>query len=128
MAIHKHIMRINSFKIALLLISYLINGCNQEWSDGPYKIYWINGERKLGYSLGNGAFISRLDAPKLISSNNQFISIYSCHDMKCHYFYIDKEKDHKFAEHNEFVYGPFDTKNYKILKDKLNLPTLNINK
>ncbi|WP_054015699.1 hypothetical protein [Pseudoalteromonas sp. R3] len=111
-------------KVILMLALLSIAGCSPSWKETPYEVYYIDGTDTLGYSLGGGGFIGRLDKPKLISSNSKYISVYACPTSTCSYFYIDKINDHKFAEHNEFVFGPFTKQQFSHLEHKLGLPLL----
>ena len=88
-------------------------------------MYYIDGTKRLGYSLGQGAYIGRLDEPINIKSNEQYISAYACPHKTCAFYYIDKAKDNKFAEHNEFVYGPYTKAQFAAITKKLGLPTIN---
>ncbi|WP_105254938.1 hypothetical protein [Pseudoalteromonas sp. T1lg75] len=94
------------------------------WKELPYEVYYIDGAKTLGYSLGDGAYIGRVDEPKYIATNTKYISVYACPENTCSYFYIDKTKDHKFAEHNEFVFGPYTKAQFAGLESKLGLPQL----
>jgi len=108
----------------LVLLSLFILGCSPSWEESPYEVYWIDGAKSLGYSLGEGMFIGRIDEPKSIKSNENYISIYACPEEYCSYYYIDKNKDHKFAEHNEFVYGPYSENQFSVLVSRLGLPSV----
>ncbi len=90
-----------SFWIAVLLV-----GCSSPWSNGPYEVYWIDGVKSLGFNVGDGAYIGRIDEPKSINANEKFITVYACPEQSFAYCYIDREKDHKFADATEFVFGP----------------------
>jgi hypothetical protein len=109
----------------LVLISLLLSGCSPIWKEQPYKVYYIDGTKRLGYSLGQGAYIGRLDEPINIKSNKQYISVYACPHKTCAFYYIDKIKDNKFAEHKEFVYGPYTKAQFAAIAKKLGLPTIN---
>ena len=108
--------------VALILIS----SCGQRWQEKPYEVYWINGTKSLGYSLGDGAFIGRIDYPKYIASNESYLSVYACNENVCAFYYIDKIADHKHADHDEFVYGPFSKLEFFRIKTKLGLPDVRI--
>jgi len=105
-------------------VSLFLLGCSPSWEEQPYEVYWIDGTQTLGYSLGEGAYIGRIDEPKTIESNEKYISVFACPYISCSYYYIDKIKDHKFAEHDEFVYGPFTKLQFSNLIDSLGLPKL----
>ena len=62
-------------KKLILFISLLVLGCSPLWEEPPYKVYFSDNSKKLGYSLGEGAFIGRIDEPKLIASNDKYISV-----------------------------------------------------
>ncbi len=112
----KHI----SFMVLVLLV-----GCSSSWRDGPYEVYWIDGVKSLGFNVGNGAYIGRINEPKFINANEKFISVYACPEQSCAYYYIDREKDHKFADSTEFVFGPYTKESFAELRKKLMLPELN---
>ncbi|WP_345552600.1 hypothetical protein [Microbulbifer aestuariivivens] len=112
----KHI----SFLVAVLLI-----GCSSSWSEGPYEVYWIDGVKSLGFNVGDGAYIGRIDEPKSINANEKYISVYACPEQSCAYYYIDREKDHKFADATEFVFGPYTRESFIEIQKKLVLPEIN---
>ncbi|MBU0913155.1 MAG: hypothetical protein KKF22_11500 [Gammaproteobacteria bacterium] len=110
----------------ILIIGIIIVSCWPSWSDGPYEVYWIDGQKSLGYSLGDGAYIRRIENPKEIQVNDKFISLYACPDDSCGFYYIDKSKDHQFAEATEFVFGPYTKNKFMELQQTMLLPMLNI--
>ena len=107
-------------------MSLLVVSCSPTWKELPYEVYYIDGTKTLGYSLGKGAYIGRVYEPKFISSNDKYISVYACPEDSCSYFYIDKVNDHKFAEYYEFVFGPYTKEQFSGLELKLGLPQLNV--
>ena len=115
-------MQRKSVRNLLVFVSLFLLGCSPSWKEGPYEVNWIDGTKTLGYSLGEGAYIGRIDEPRIIASNENYISVYACPDDPCSYYYIDKIKDHKFAEHDEFVYGPFTELEFAALVVSLGLP------
>ena len=114
-------------RIFLVLIPLLLNGCSPIWEEQPYEVYYIGDTKKLGYSLGQGTYIGRLDEPINIKSNEKYILAYACPHKICAFYYIDKTKDNKFAEHNEFVYGPYTKAQFAAIAKELGLPTINSN-
>lgn len=108
----------------LVILLVVLVGCSPSWEEGPYEVYWIDGTKSLGYKLGNGAFIGRVDFPQEITSNANYLSVSSCQNEFCSYYYIDKAKDHKFAGSGEFVYGPFTKSEFLVLQERLDLPPL----
>lgn len=111
-------------KYILLIVALLLVSCSSSWSEPPYEVYWINGVKSLGFRVGNGAYIGRIDEPRFINANKKFISVYACPEESCAYYYIDRIKDHKFAESTEFVFGPYTKKVFFGLQQKLLLPEL----
>lgn len=109
--------------IAVIVIVILLLGCSRYWKEGPYEVYWIDGNTTLGYNVGNGGYIGRVKEPVYIESNNKYISVYGCHTV-CSYYYIDKTQDHKYADSDEFVYGPFTEKEFNLIINKLELPKI----
>lgn len=107
-----------------LLIVMLVVACTPSWSDGPYEVYVIDGVKSLGLNVGDGAYIGRIDEPKTIKANGKFISVYACPEDSCAYYYIDRMKDHKFADSVEFVYGPYTQEKFSKLQRELSLPEL----
>ncbi|NKF51653.1 hypothetical protein G3R49_13895 [Shewanella sp. WXL01] len=103
---------------------FFLSACSPSWEEEPYAVYYIDGEKALGYSVGEGAYIRRISEPMKISSNSNYISIYACPYSTCAFYYIDKNKDHQFAEPNEFIYGPFTEASFTNLIKKLGLPKL----
>lgn len=111
-------------RVILVLASLFLVGCSQTWKELPYEIYYLDGTKSLGYSLGDGFYIGRVDEPKYVASNDKYISVYACPENMCSFFYIDKANDHKFAEPNEFVFGPYTKVQFVSLESKLGLPKL----
>ncbi len=111
-------------KYILYLTAALLAGCSASWSDGPYEVYLIDSVRTLGFRIGEGAYIGRIDEPKNINANKKYISVYACPEEVCAYYYIDRIKDHKFADPAEFVYGPYTKKAFTQLQNSLLLPEL----
>jgi hypothetical protein len=112
------------FSILIFCINFF--GCSPSWSDGPYEVYWIDGQKSIGYSLGDGAYIGRIDEPKEIQANEKYISVYACPEDSCGFYFIDKVKDHKFAEPTEFVFGPYTKNKFAELQQAMSLPILNV--
>ncbi|WP_053980175.1 hypothetical protein [Marinagarivorans algicola] len=109
-------------RIFLVLASLFLIGCSPVWEEQPYEVYYIGGTKTLGHSLGEGAYIGRIDEPVSIETNEKYISVYACPHKTCAFYYIDKINDHKFAEHDEFVYGPYTKIQFSSLVKKLGLP------
>ncbi len=108
----------------LVFVSLFLLGCSPSWEERPYEVYWINGTTTLGYSVGEGAYIGRIHEPIKIATNENYIAVYACPDDYCSYYYFDKTKDHKSAEHDEFVYGPFTKLEFAALVVSLGLPNV----
>ena len=108
----------------LLLITVLLVGCSPTWSDGAYVVYEIDGVKSLGFNVGEGAYIGRIDNPEIINADDRFISIYACPESSCAYYYLDRRQDHKFADSTEFVYGPYTQEKFLTLQQDLQLPRL----
>ena len=102
----------------------LLLGCSPSWIEAPYEVYIIDDVKSLGYSLGNGGYIGRIEEPVNIASNEAFISVYACPKSVCSFYYIDKRNDHKYAEAEEVVFGPFSEEQFMSLQIKLGLPYL----
>lgn len=111
-------------KFIFILVAIFIVGCSSSWSDGPYEVYWIAGKKSLGYSLGEGSYIQRIEEPKEIKANKYFISVYACPESSCAFYYINRVKDHKFAESSEFVFGPYTEQEFEKLQKQLPLPII----
>lgn len=115
-----------------IVLSLLLAGCSdsgEKWRSGDYVVYWIDNtnERVLGYDVGDGAFIKRIDAKvKSVGANEGYISVVSCQETKCSYFYIDRKIDHKYADSHESVSGPFNEEQFKSKSTELGLPTLSV--
>jgi hypothetical protein len=112
-------------KFILFLVALSIIGCSSSWSDGPYEVYWIDGTKSLGYNVGEGAYIKRIEESKEINANSHFISVYACPEKSCAFYYIDRVKDHEFAESTEFVFGPYTKQEFEKLQKELSLPNIN---
>ncbi|MCF2911255.1 hypothetical protein L1285_23460 [Pseudoalteromonas sp. DL2-H2.2] len=108
----------------LVFVSLFLIACSPSWEESPYEVYYIDGTKTLGYSLGEGGYIGRIDEPVNIKANEKFISVYACPYKACGFYYIDKIKDHKFAEHDEFVFGPYTNEQFIRLVKKLGLPSI----
>lgn len=115
-------------KLLCVISLLLLASCSPYWAEPPYEVYWIDGTKTLGYAVGDGAFISRVDEPVNIASNNRYLSVYACPKTQCAFYYIDKEKDHKYADHDEFVYGPFSQQQFEMLAEQNDLPIVAMNK
>ena len=111
-------------RIFLVVVSLLLLSCSPAWEESPYEVYYIDGTKTLGHSLGEGAYIGRIDEPVNIEANDKYISVYACPYKTCAFYYIDKIKDHKFAEHDEFVYGPYTKEQFSVLVKKVGLPSV----
>ncbi len=111
-------------KVFLTLALLLLASCSQIWEEQPYEVYYIDSTKALGYSLGEDAYIRRIDEPVNIDTNKKYISVYACPYETFAFYYIDKTKDHKFAEHDEFVYGPYTKEQFSALIKKLGLPSI----
>lgn len=111
-------------RIILVLVSLILIGCSPVWEEPPYEVYYIDGTKTLGYSIGEGSYIGRIDEPININANKKYISVYACPYKTCSFYYIDKTKDHKFAEHDEFVFGPYTNEQFTTLVKKLGLPSV----
>lgn len=101
----------------------------ENWRDGNYAVYWIDNssEKVLGYGVGDGGFVQRIGANIIsVGANKSFISAISCRKTACGYFYIDRKKDHKFADGHEAVYGPFSEKQFEAKTVELGLPNLSV--
>jgi hypothetical protein len=113
-------------KYFLLLVTLSLLGCSPSWQESPYEVYYIDGSKALGYHLDEGTYIGRIDDPKQIASNDSYLSVYACPDGICAFYYIDKVKDHKFADHDEFVFGPYTKQAFLDVQRVLSLPQLDI--
>lgn len=111
-------------RIILVLVSLNLIGCSPVWEEPPYEVYYIDGAKTLGYSIGEGSYIRRIDEPVNINANKKYISVYACPYKTCSFYYIDKTKDHKFAGHDEFVFGPYTKEQFTTLVKKLGLPSV----
>lgn len=107
-----------------LLVTVLLIGCSPSWGDGPYEVYLIDGVKSLGFNVGDGAYVGRIDEPKFIKSNEKFISVYACPEQSCAYYYIDRAQDHKFADSTEFVFGPYTKEEFLNFQQEMSLPDL----
>ena len=112
--------------IFILISCMIVFSLWPSWSDGPYKVYWIDGQKCLGYSLGEGVYIRRIDNQQELQVNEKYISLYACPEDSCGFYYIDKTKDHQFAEPTEFVFGPYTKDKFMELQQRMLLPMLNI--
>lgn len=111
-------------RIILILVSLTLIGCSPVSEEPPYEVYYIDGVKTLGYSIGEGSYIGRINEPKNINANKKYISVYACLYKTCYFYYIDKTKDHKFADHYEFVFGPYTNEQFTRLVKKLGLPSI----
>lgn len=109
-------------RVILALATLSLIGCSPIWEELPYEVYYINGIKTLGYNIGEGAYIGRIHEPVNITANKKYISVYACPYQTCSFYYIDKIKDHEFAEHDEFVFGPYTNEQFATLVKKLGLP------
>ena len=120
-----------SITIILALVVFLW-GCvfdsGEKWRDGPYSVLWIDtaDNRTLNYDVGNGGSVGRVEKTVMaVGSNDAYVvaqqqpgtdaSIIS-------YYIIDRLKDHKYADSQEFVIGPLSEGEYESKKVLLKLP------
>ncbi|MBE0357356.1 hypothetical protein [Pseudoalteromonas phenolica] len=99
-------------------------GCSPNWREAPYEVYIIDGTKSLGYALGNGGYIGRIDEPVNIASDETFLSVYACPKNVCGFYYIDKRNDHKYAEAQDVVFGPLSEEQFLSLHIELGVPHL----
>lgn len=117
-------------KYLLIILSLFLTACSdfgENWRSGDYAVYWIDNpdDKVLGYEVGEGAFIKRIDARiSAVGANENYISAISCSNNKCSYFYIDRLKDHKYADGPEAVNGPYNKEEFEAKTSELSLPTL----
>ncbi len=117
-------------KYVLIILSLFLAGCSdfgENWRNGKYAVFWIDDpdNKVLGYEVEDGAFIKRI-GPKIsaVGANDSYISAVSCRRNRCSYFYIDREKDHKYADGPEAVYGPYGKDQFDAKTIELELPVL----
>ena len=117
-------------KYLLIILSLFLTACSdfgENWRSGDYAVYWIDNpnDKELGYEVGDGVFITRINSRiSAVGENESYISAISCSKNKCSYFYIDRKKDHKYADGPEAVYGPFNKEQFEIKTAELGLPAL----
>ena len=70
-------------RIFLVVVSLLLLSCSPAWEESPYEVYYIDGTKTLGHSLGEGAYIGRIDEPVNIEANDKYISVYACPYKTC---------------------------------------------
>ena len=80
------------YTISVTCFVFLL-GCSPSWSEAPYEVYIIDDAKSLGYSLGNGGYISRIEEPINIASNEAFISVYACPKSVCCLLYTSDAAD-----------------------------------
>ena len=79
-------------KYFLLLITLSLLGCSPSWQESPYEVYYIDGSKALGYHLGEGTYIGRIDEPEQIASNESYLSVYARPDGICAFITLIKSK------------------------------------
>lgn len=114
--------------IRLSLLLFFITACDSGvlWKDSPYEVYWVDttDNQSLGYSLGDGGIIQRVDKVIAIGSNEKYIVAKqrSINQQKILYYYLEKAKDKKFYDASDVVKGPFSIEQFKREKQYLGLP------
>ncbi|MCP3925151.1 MAG: hypothetical protein GY714_21465 [Desulfobacterales bacterium] len=103
-------------KIFLIIFGLLvITGCDVfiQYCDVG-KSYYVDSEyRGLNYALDDGGGIGRIKSGVTAAGwNNKHLIIERRRDDNLYFYIIDVEKDHGFAENQEFVSGPFSEKKF----------------
>jgi hypothetical protein len=109
----------------------LISGCgfaHDEHLDGPYYLTAvdISEQMSLSYDTGNGNRIGRVSETVFAVGWDSNYFIAKRHPdgdkSKTEYYYLIRSKDHKFANPEDCVRGPFDEAGFNEEKAELKLP------
>lgn len=110
----------------------LIGGCafdsGEEWRDGPYSVLWIDtfDNRTLNYDVGKGGSVGRVEKTVIaVGSNGEYVVArqqLGTDSSIVRYYIIDRQKDHEYADSQEFVIGPLSEEEYVSKKSLLKLP------
>ncbi len=113
-------MTITKFSI-LITILFLLSNCTTEKKiDEKYTIVNIDGYWDLGYSLGEGNSIGRID--NISKAGWKFNYIYGVSDGK--YYWFDKTKDDKYNNAEDIVIGPLTKKIFYNKMDSLGIKNI----
>ena len=120
---------------AITFIVIFLTACvfdsREKWRDGYYSVLWIDTFENLtlNYDVGNGDSIGRIGKTILaVGSNNKYVVVKQRLDLKSNitnYYIIDRLRDHKYANPQEFVMGPLSEKEYELKKVIFQLPDFN---
>lgn len=122
------------FQFAFItLLSCLLTSCGAfdsgvVWRGGPYELYWIDISDRvcLGYDLGNGNSIGRIDECVFAVGWDGRYLVAKQHpkgDKKItNYFIIDAQKDSRYTDPKHVVLGPISEEEFKAKVSELNLP------
>lgn len=115
--------------LPLLLCLFLV-GCifdsGELWRDDPYFVLWLDSGDNVAlyFDLGKDGAIGRVQ-PRVVAvgSNDNYVVVKQAGNHGVNYFYLDRTKDHKFADPKESVFGPFSESEFDKKRMELNLPT-----
>jgi hypothetical protein len=100
-----------------------LDSLDTHWSEGNYEV-WDSPTapscKNLYYNLGGGSGIGRVNCISRIGSNDRYIVAAS----GASYWILDKEKDDKYFNSDEIIFGPFDIDEFDSVKEKLGISSL----
>ncbi len=122
-------LTLNMKRIFCLLLPIFLSACDSgvEWNNESYEVIWIDthNNRSLNYKIEEGESIGRVGAEIIaVGSNHKYI-VAKQKDISTGailFYYIDRQKDHKYYNWNDITQGPFSEKKYKQIQSELDLP------
>ena len=99
-----------------------------EWRDGPYILIWIDvpSSTTLNYDLEGGTSVGRIDETVFSVGRNDRYIVAKQHPRGdkgiTNYFFIDKAKDHPYADPHDVVVGPLSEMEFRTKARELRLP------
>jgi hypothetical protein len=118
----------------VFLICFALSGCifdhGELWRDGPYSVGWIDSgdSLTLSYDVGNDAAIGRVDEKVVaVGSNLRYVVVKQIPrhgPAAINYFYVDRARDHAYADPKDAVSGPFTESEFEKKRAELKLPEL----
>ncbi len=122
--------RIRTYLIFLTFI--VLGGCifdsGEKWKDSPYIVIWIDDGKNmtLNYEVGDGGSVERVGKKIMaVGSNKKYIVVKQNPDGNSaitKYYFVDRNKDHKYADPDEAVVGPLTEEEFEKRKVQLKLP------
>jgi hypothetical protein len=104
-----------------------MTACSPMWEDGDYEVYYLDGDIALGIKIDNSGAYHRRVCHKIVAvgSNEKYIVAKQLEPGStiASYFYIERESDNKYLNHDEITQGPYTEIQFAELIQGLGLPS-----